>query len=83
MIAVGFALETDEVMENAAAKLESKCLDLIVMNDAREPGAGFSVDTNRVTMLARDGTQTDVPLLPKVEVADAILDRIAELIDGR
>lgn len=83
LIAVGFALETDEVLENAAAKLESKCLDLIVTNDAREPGAGFSVDTNRVTMLARDGTRTDVPLLPKTEVADAILDRIAELIDGR
>ena len=83
MIAVGFALETDEVLENGAAKLESKCLDLIVTNDAREPGAGFAVDTNRVTMLARDGTRTDLPLLPKTEVADAILDRIAELIDGR
>lgn len=83
MIAVGFALETDEVLENGAAKLEAKCLDLIVTNDAREPGAGFSVDTNRVTMLARDGTRTDLPLLPKTEVADAILDRIAELIDGR
>ncbi len=41
MIAVGFALETDEVLQNGAAKLESKCLDLIVTNDAREPGAGF------------------------------------------
>jgi phosphopantothenoylcysteine decarboxylase/phosphopantothenate--cysteine ligase len=83
MIAVGFALETDDVLENAAAKLASKCLDLIVTNDAREPGAGFSVDTNRVTMLARDGTRTDLPLLPKTEVADAILDRVAELLDGR
>lgn len=83
LIAVGFALETDEVLENGAAKLESKRLDLIVTNDAREPGAGFSVDTNRVTMLARDGTRTDLPLLPKTEVADAILDRIAELLDGR
>lgn len=83
MIAVGFALETDDVLQGGAAKLESKCLDLIVTNDAREPGAGFSVDTNRVTMLARDGTRTDLPLLPKTEVADAILDRIAELIDGR
>jgi phosphopantothenoylcysteine decarboxylase/phosphopantothenate--cysteine ligase len=83
MIAVGFALETDEVLQNGAAKLESKCLDLIVTNDAREPGAGFHVDTNRVTMLARDGTRTDLPLLPKTEVADAILDRIVELLDGR
>lgn len=83
MVAVGFALETDDVLKNGAAKLEAKSLDLIVTNDAHEPGAGFSVDTNRVTMLARDGTRTDLPLLPKTEVADAILDRIVELLDGR
>lgn len=83
MIAVGFALETDEVIENGVAKLEAKKLDLIVTNDAREPGAGFAVDTNRVTMLARDGRRTDLPLLPKSEVADAILDRVVELLDGR
>lgn len=83
LIAVGFALETDEVLENGAAKLEAKCLDLIVTNDAREPGAGFAVDTNRVTMLARDGMRTDLPLMPKTEVADAILDRVVELLDGR
>jgi phosphopantothenoylcysteine decarboxylase/phosphopantothenate--cysteine ligase len=83
MIAVGFALETEEVLENGTAKLESKGLDLIVTNDAREPGAGFHVDTNRVTILARDGTRTDLPLLPKTEVADAILDQIVELLDGR
>ena len=83
MITVGFALETDDVLENGAAKLDSKRLDLIVTNDAREPGAGFAVDTNRVTMLARDGTRTDLPLLQKTEVADAILDRVVELLDGR
>ena len=83
MIAVGFALETDDVIQNGTAKLEEKRLDLIVTNDAREPGAGFTVDTNRVTMLARDGTRTDLPLLPKTEVADAILDRVVELLNGR
>ena len=83
MITVGFALETDDVLQNGAAKLEEKKLDLIVTNDAREPGAGFTVDTNRVTMIARDGTRTDLPLLPKTEVADAILDRVVELLDGR
>ena len=83
MIAVGFALETDNVLENGAAKLESKNLDLIVTNDAREPGAGFSVDTNRVTMLARNGTRTDLPLMSKDEVGDAILDRVVELLDER
>jgi phosphopantothenoylcysteine decarboxylase/phosphopantothenate--cysteine ligase len=83
MVTVGFALETDDVLENGAAKLDAKQLDLIVTNDAREPGAGFAVDTNRVTMLARDGTRTDLPLLQKTEVADAILDRVVELLDGR
>lgn len=83
LITVGFALETDEVLENGAAKLEAKRLDLIVTNDAREPGAGFAVDTNRVTMLGRDGMRTDLPLMPKTEVADAILDRVVELLDGR
>ena len=83
MITVGFALETDDLLQNGAEKLDAKKLDLIVANDAREPGAGFHVDTNRVTMLARDGRRTDLPLLPKTEVADAILDRIAELLDGR
>jgi phosphopantothenoylcysteine decarboxylase/phosphopantothenate--cysteine ligase len=83
MIAVGFALETDNVLRNGAAKLDAKELDLIVTNDAGEAGAGFSVDTNRVTLLSRNGTRTDLPLMPKTEVADAILDRIAELLRGR
>lgn len=83
MVSVGFALETDDVLANGAAKLASKKLDLIVTNDAREEGAGFGVDTNRVTLLARDGTRTDLPLLPKSDVADAILDRVAELLNGR
>jgi phosphopantothenoylcysteine decarboxylase/phosphopantothenate--cysteine ligase len=83
MIAVGFALETDDVLKNGVAKLESKALDLIVTNDAREEGAGFGVDTNRVTLLARNGTRTDLPLMPKREVADAILDHVMELLDGR
>lgn len=83
LVTVGFALETDEVLENGAAKLEAKRLDLIVTNDAREPGAGFAVDTNRVTILARDGRRTDLPLMPKADVADAILDRVVELLDGR
>lgn len=83
MVAVGFALETDDVLRNAAAKLESKALDLIVTNDVTEPGAGFSVDTNRVTLIDRDGVRTELPLMSKDDVADAILDRIAELLNGR
>ncbi|HEX6313667.1 MAG TPA: phosphopantothenoylcysteine decarboxylase, partial [Gemmatimonadaceae bacterium] len=83
LITVGFALETDEVLKHGAAKLESKNLDLIVTNDATEPGAGFSVDTNRVTMLRSDGVRVDLPLMTKSDVADSILDQVAELLDGR
>lgn len=80
MIAVGFALETDDLLSNAAKKIEKKGLDLIVANDAREAGAGFGYDTNRVTMLGRDGSQETTALLPKAQVADLILDRIEALL---
>jgi phosphopantothenoylcysteine decarboxylase/phosphopantothenate--cysteine ligase len=82
-VIVGFALETDDVVANARGKLASKDLDMIVVNDAREPGAGFGVDTNRVTFLMRDGSEEVLPLMSKSEVADAILDRVERLIDGR
>jgi phosphopantothenoylcysteine decarboxylase/phosphopantothenate--cysteine ligase len=82
-VIVGFALETDDVVENGRTKLASKDLDMIVVNDATESGAGFGVDTNRVTLLSRDGTEERLPLMPKTEAADAILDRVARLIDGR
>lgn len=80
MIAVGFALETDDLLANAAKKIEAKGLDLIVANSAREAGAGFGYDTNRVTMLAKDGTSVTTDLLPKTTVADLILDRIEALL---
>ncbi len=82
MIVVGFALETDDLIANARGKLDAKGLDLIVANDATEPGAGFGVDTNRVTIIGRDGTEDKLPLLSKREVADAILDRVVRLLDG-
>jgi phosphopantothenoylcysteine decarboxylase/phosphopantothenate--cysteine ligase len=63
--------------------MASKDLDLIVMNDATEPGAGFGVDTNRVSFLARDGALEALPLLPKRDVADAILDRVERLLVPR
>ncbi len=80
MIAVGFALETDDLLENAAAKLKTKGLDLIVANSAREAGAGFGYDTNHVTILGKDGVTDALPLLPKTAVADLILDRIEALL---
>jgi phosphopantothenoylcysteine decarboxylase/phosphopantothenate--cysteine ligase len=83
-VTVGFALETDDLMANARRKLASKDLDLIVLNDATEPGAGFGVETNRVTLLSRGAAEPErLPLLTKSEVADAILDRVEVLLHGR
>ncbi|MGZ8468323.1 MAG: bifunctional phosphopantothenoylcysteine decarboxylase/phosphopantothenate--cysteine ligase CoaBC [Gemmatirosa sp.] len=82
-VIVGFALETTDLEANARKKLVAKGLDLIVLNDATEPGAGFGVDTNRVTFLTPDGAAEPQPLLPKGEVADVILDRVAALLATR
>jgi phosphopantothenoylcysteine decarboxylase/phosphopantothenate--cysteine ligase len=80
-VMVGFALETDDLIANAERKLDKKGLDLIVLNDATEPGAGFGVDTNRVTFLTRNGGAPErLPLMPKTAVADAILDRAEALL---
>lgn len=73
---VGFAAETDDLIENARQKLEAKNLDWIVANDVTREGAGFDSDTNIVTVIGRSGVQTDLPLLSKREVADRILDLV-------
>ncbi len=75
-VLVGFALETDDALENAGRKLDEKNLDWIVVNDPTEDGAGFGVSTNRVTLLRPDGTSEDLPRMPKGEVAEALLDRV-------
>ena len=79
-VIVGFALETGDPIEKGRAKLERKALDLIVVNDALEPGAGFEIETNRVTILGRDGTRVDVPLMQKRDVAEALLDEVEKRI---
>lgn len=79
-VVVGFALETGDAIRSGKAKLSEKALDLIVVNDAEEAGAGFAVDTNRVTLLHRDGREEALPLLSKDEVADAILERVEALL---
>lgn len=71
---VGFAAETESLHEHALAKLRAKNLDLIVANDVGQPGAGFDVDTNIVTLLGRDGAMAPLPPLSKRAVADAVLD---------
>ena len=73
---VGFALETHNELANAERKLQSKNLDMIVLNSLQDAGAGFGVYTNKVTFLYKDGTKKHLPLLSKQEVADAIIDQI-------
>jgi phosphopantothenoylcysteine decarboxylase/phosphopantothenate--cysteine ligase len=82
-VIVGFALETGDALAKGEAKLKEKSLDMIVVNDALEPGAGFGVDTNRVTILARGNAPEQLPLMSKTAVADAILDRVGPLLRGR
>lgn len=78
---VGFALETDDEIENAQKKLVSKSLDAIVVNNPREEGAGFGIETNKVTILSGRGSdKLELPVLPKYEVAQKILDFILTLI---
>ncbi len=79
---VGFAAETGS-LDRAADKLRRKGVDLLVANDVAEPGSGFGTDTNRVSILAADGSREDLPLLSKREVADRLLDRVAAALDDR
>ncbi len=73
---VGFALETDNEEANAQHKLEKKNLDYIVLNSLRDAGAGFGVDTNKVTIISRNGNRKESPLLSKKEVARLIVETI-------
>jgi phosphopantothenoylcysteine decarboxylase/phosphopantothenate--cysteine ligase len=80
IVVVGFALETGDGLANARSKMQNKALDFVILNDALEPGAGFEVTTNRVTILGRNGKQVDLPLLPKRDVAERILDVVEEAL---
>jgi len=82
-IIVGFALETDKGLSHARAKLQAKQLDLIVLNDATDPDAGFGVDTNRVTLIDKRGTEEPLSLMSKTDLADVLLDRVEEKLNGR
>ncbi len=81
-VLVGFAAETGS-LERAADKLRRKGVDFLVANDVSEAGSGFGTDTNRVAILAADGSREDLPLLSKREVADHLLDRVARALDDR
>jgi phosphopantothenoylcysteine decarboxylase / phosphopantothenate---cysteine ligase len=75
---VGFAAETDDAEANGRAKLQRKGADLLVVNDVGGSDAGFEVDSNRVVILGRDGSRTEIDLTAKREVADRILDLVVE-----
>jgi len=77
---VGFAAESEDLVANARRKLEKKQLDLIVANDITAADSGFDADTNKVTIIDRDGKEESLPLLTKKEVADKILDRVVGLL---
>jgi phosphopantothenoylcysteine decarboxylase/phosphopantothenate--cysteine ligase len=79
-IVVGFAIETDNEEENAKAKMKSKNLDMIVLNNPGEPGAGFASETNKVTLFAPRKKAIKLPLMTKTEVASRIIEEIAKLI---
>lgn len=76
---VGFAAETDHLVENATAKLRQKALDLVVANDVTQEGAGFDVDTNIVTLVRTEGPAETLPKMSKLEVAHRILDELTAL----
>lgn len=82
-ILIGFAAETQEILQNAQAKLREKNLDMIVANDVSEEDSGFRTDTNRVTLLWADGTQTALPLMSKHEVARHLLEVVRERLLSR
>jgi phosphopantothenoylcysteine decarboxylase/phosphopantothenate--cysteine ligase len=81
-VALGFALETEDLLLNARKKLKEKGFHLIAANSASENDAGFEVDTNRVTILDTDGGVEELPVLPKEDVAEKLLDRMTRFLQG-
>jgi phosphopantothenoylcysteine decarboxylase/phosphopantothenate--cysteine ligase len=79
-VTVGFAAESQDLLENARAKLAAKRLDLIVANDVTAPDAGFGAETNRVVLLDREGDAEELPLMSKAAVAEVVLERVAGLL---
>lgn len=79
-IKVGFAAESSNLVENAKQKLYQKEINLIVANDITASDSGFGADNNRVTIIDQEGKIDNLPLLPKREIADKILDKVAKLL---
>ncbi len=83
VLKVGFAAESEDLLENAISKIQSKGLDFIVANDITSNDSGFDVDNNRVTLIDRQGSREDLPLMSKLDVAHRILDRVVALLATR
>jgi phosphopantothenoylcysteine decarboxylase/phosphopantothenate--cysteine ligase len=81
-IKVGFAAESEDVVANAQKKLKQKGLDLMVANDITEPESGFGADTNKVTIIDKQGKVESLPLMSKREVAERILDRVVGMVEN-
>jgi phosphopantothenoylcysteine decarboxylase/phosphopantothenate--cysteine ligase len=81
-VVIGFAAESEDLVENAQKKLERKGLSLIVANDITAPGSGFGADTNQVTILDEQGQVEELPLMSKAQVARAVMDRLVDLLEG-
>jgi phosphopantothenoylcysteine decarboxylase/phosphopantothenate--cysteine ligase len=77
---IGFAAESQDLLENARIKLKKKKLDLIVANDISASDAGFGVDSNRVILIQPDGSAEALPLMTKLEVAETILEKAAQML---
>lgn len=82
-VLVGFAAETNDVLENAAKKVKKKNLDFIVANDLTMQGAGFSTETNIVKIIEADGSIKEYPKLLKSEVGDIILDKVRDILENK
>jgi len=82
-VKVGFAAESEDTVENARRKLQKKQLDIIIANDITDTDSGFGTDTNKVTIISKDGKAEGLPLLTKREVADRVLDRVAGILAKR
>ena len=83
LVEIGFAAESEDLLANARDKLLEKGLHLIAANDITDPDSGFAVDTNRVTLLDREGVVEELPLMKKYEVAHHLLDRAVPMLHSR
>ena len=81
-VIVGFSVETENVIENSKLKLNDKSLDLIVVNNPKEKGAAFAHDTNKVSIIDREGSVEELGLRSKSELSILIIDRVSNLLNG-